>query len=702
MSPEPTRTYAQVAASPPSTPKKQTISIEHDRPLAGRSKRTSGLQITLVQGEAEPPMTAEASTHKEALPRTHRHTEPISVGLASGIPSPTPAPSEYHFDDIDMTAFEESLIDDRRRYGTPTSEDWRNLSVHGGDSVATDIVADVVSHTVISDEVDLENFVTDGTDRFGETIPGQESAREAARVRKRQRVDGSPHDEGARRQTSIRFRKYRNRGESVAAKAVSPTTKRKQRTRMLTKHQPPTTRPSVTIEQPGWLSSSIPAPHTPRPERADKGKGVDRTSSNAAPRAKPSGTQAAAATWPSTLAEMEVDAQDDEDEEPREHEQVEILPSFMTQGRPAFGDNTPGTWQRTATSGPPVHITPATPGVDGYGFTPEPAGGFPTVHHAHPEGLIEDLAMSRVDEAWKQPEGVVLFVQVANIGHPDVPLRKPMHDEIYELIKHVTDETAFVPIAPQPEWTQPPRRPGTPKTWIVVGLSRRAATDLVRLGVLSCVWITLFFYERKLVVPRYLFTLTGYTTNHDNDIVESIRGAFMDDPIFSTIADLVQGHPTLQYLAPQEAAMRVASSVEVRVDQLGNGNMQAAVFCDSPTGSGQAWTIWRSNLMKIPFQSRYNPTAVAKRIELCAGCHSADHVTHKCPFPNIQGWNAPPPSTRTYGRPRQHGNAQSTHPPTTPTHSQQYQPPNRGRGRGTNFGRGGRNATPGRPFTFHA
>ncbi|KAH9850516.1 hypothetical protein C2E23DRAFT_887402 [Lenzites betulinus] len=273
----------------------------------------------------------------------------------------------------------------------------------------------------------------------------------------------------------------------------------------------------------------------------------------------------------------------------------------------------------------PPYVTPAIPGSDGYGFTPEPTGGFPAVHQQHPEGLIDGLARSRVDEAWRQEDGTVLLVQVANTGHPDVPMRKPIHDEIQALIQHVTGESAFVPIAPQAEWVQPPRKTGAPKTWIVLGLGKDRVAELVRLRVLSSVWITLFFYERKLVIPRYLFTLTGYTTNHDDDIINSIKGAFFDDPIFSTIADLVESRPTLHSLAPHDAALLIAASVEIRIDQLGNGNMQAAVFCDSPTGNGEAWKIWRAELMKLPYHSRFNPTAVAKRIELCLCCHSADH-----------------------------------------------------------------------------
>ncbi|KAH9853570.1 hypothetical protein C2E23DRAFT_706941, partial [Lenzites betulinus] len=270
---------------------------------------------------------------------------------------------------------------------------------------------------------------------------------------------------------------------------------------------------------------------------------------------------------------------------------------------------------------------------------PAPENGFPTVHQPHPEGLIEDLAMTRVDEAWKCEEGTILFVQVANVGYPEPHQRKPICDEIYEALHHVTGETGFVPIAPQPEWVRPPGRTGTPKTWIIRGLSKPRITELAKIKVLSCVWITLFMYERKLVIPRYLFTLAGFTTNHNNDVVDSVRKAFANEPILATITDLVQSHPSLQYSPPDVAAAIIAASVEVRIDQLSNGNMQAAVFCSSPTGNAETWKQWRSSLMRMPFYSQYNPVATARRIELCLVCHSADHVSHKCPFPHIQGWN---------------------------------------------------------------
>ncbi|KAH9858725.1 hypothetical protein C2E23DRAFT_855506 [Lenzites betulinus] len=677
--PKKRRTYAQVAASPPTTPKQRGTALP--APQAPHVA-TPYPSTNASAPSARPPHVA--------TPGPSTINEQPRAAPSNGPTISTPPASEYHFDDMDMEAFEASLVEERR-YGTPNSEDWRNLSVHGNDSVASDIVADVIGDTVISDGVDLENFITDGVDRYGDTIPGQEEKREESRAKKRPRTSGSPPANEPRTQISVRFRKHRPRAANVALPNPRPDTRRA----LTRRDDSPSPLPSHPVSSLGISTEGVPSADDspPRIPSTAKGKKPEGWQSNSNHQYQPNASADTGGTpWRSLIASMDVDMAVEAVSPP--NAQVEVLPSFLALPSPAHPDLRRAPWQSAVTEGPAPHITPPTPGADGYGFTPEPEGGFPAIHHAHPEGLIEDLAVSRIDEAWKQPEGAVLFVQVANMGLPDVPLRKPLHDEIYELIKHVTGETDFVPIAPQAEWTQAPKRAGAPKTWTILGLRKPTVADLVKKRVLSCVWVTLFFYDRRLVIPRYLFTLGGYTTNHENDIVLSIRGAFLDEPIFSSLADLVQSHPGLQHLAPHEAAQRIAASVEVRIDQLGNGNMQAAVFCDSPTGCGESWKIWRANLMKMPFHSRYNPTAMARRIELCAGCHSADHVTHKCPFPSIQGWCAPPAISRTYGRPRHQQNQGLG----VPTHN--YAPQTntapRGRGRGIAPYRTTRAATPAR------
>ncbi|KAH9848054.1 hypothetical protein C2E23DRAFT_889311 [Lenzites betulinus] len=400
-----------------------------------------------------------------------------------------------------------------RRYGTPTSEDWRNLSVHGDSTVRSDVVAEAVGDTVHYFGEDIENMVTDGLDRFGNPICGGPLDPEATRKRKRQQREDSPVPPTLLgKKISIRFRKHRDHDGEATLNARGGT-----ETKGKTREVPDTlglASKSAAEIRDDWIKSVSgtsllsngasldswalsPSPVTAR-------KGVGRT--------VPSGV----------LAELELSPTPMDVDGERE--------------RPLGA-----TWTTARTKGLD-HLIPNAPSdVEGR-ILPQRGGAGPT-----------------------------------NIGYPEQNLRKLIHDEIRGLIEKVTGEKDFVPIAPQPEWVRPPGRTGAPKTWMILGLSKEAVQMLVAEKVLSCVWITLFLYERKLTIPRYLFTLTGFTTNHNDDIRASIRAAFNDDPIYSTILDLVQGHPGLQHLTPHDAAAQITASVEVRLDWLSNGNIQAAV-----------------------------------------------------------------------------------------------------------------------------
>ncbi|KAH9849657.1 hypothetical protein C2E23DRAFT_736958 [Lenzites betulinus] len=325
-----------------------------------------------------------------------------------------------------------------------------------------------------------------------------------------------------------------------------------------------------------------------------------------------------------------------------------------------------------------------------YAVTPTPTGGFPEIHHARPESLTEELAQRRVNDLWKQEQGRVALIHVVNVGYPSPSQKAALTVEITGLIRAQTGETNFVVIAPEPEWVEPPARRGTPRTWAALGLDVTSVANLVEKRILSSDWVSIIVYERKLVIPRYLFTLTGFTNNYDDNISAAVQETFASDPVLTSIIELTSEHPGLTDLAPDEAAALILSTLTVRIDKLNNGNLHAAVFCDSPTTSSSRWLEWRRNLMTLPFESQYNPTATARPLELCGCCHSADHVTHMCRLPSTPGWRAPQPETRMFGRPRQQAQT------TAPMYGMGVGASQRGRGRGGMMSRGGRNYGQGR------
>lgn len=138
--------------------------------------------------------------------------------------------------------------------------------------------------------------------------------------------------------------------------------------------------------------------------------------------------------------------------------------------------------------------------------------------------------------------------------------------------------------------------------------------------------------------------------------MDTITKAFNKGPIYDSILSLVQSNPEYAHLTAEEAATLIVASLVVRVDIIGNQNLQAVIFCDTPTASADVWRQWRQWLMSISFHSRVNPPSYAKPIETCPGCHSADHTAHMCPFQLLPGWNAPPPGSGFYARHQMAGN----------------------------------------------
>lgn len=175
-----------------------------------------GLGLTLGENDAttDPhsrrdtptPMTRRNGSNATGTGIAQAHKAAVET-IAEEVRATTPA-TEYTFDDMDMDALEKSIQESERRYESPTSEDWRNLSVHA-ESVDSDDLAGAIGDTIGRDKVDLENFITNGIDRYGDTIPGQEQWREEYRARKRPRAGSPAQDTDLPRVHSVRFRKYR-------------------------------------------------------------------------------------------------------------------------------------------------------------------------------------------------------------------------------------------------------------------------------------------------------------------------------------------------------------------------------------------------------------------------------------------------------------------------------------------------------------
>ncbi|KAI0348846.1 hypothetical protein OH77DRAFT_1526111 [Trametes cingulata] len=229
----------------------------------------------------------------------------------------------------------------------------------------------------------------------------------------------------------------------------------------------------------------------------------------------------------------------------------------------------------------PQATTPLGPVQPVYSFTPTPATGFPIIHRMHPEGLLADLDPARIRTIWSDASAAL--VEVWNVNYPGSNRMRSMTTALMNAIEHITGEHDFIAVPPNLRDSRPSIR------WT----------------------ITFFAYTRTLHIPRYLFTLTNFANNHRGAIEEAVRTAFGGPTIARTIRQLAQRNPDYAHLPAEEAAELIVASVEVRVDELSNGNLHAAVFCDPPTASADRWTRWRDWLMTLPYECRFNPPGYA-------------------------------------------------------------------------------------------
>lgn len=296
-------------------------------------------------------------------------------------------------------------------------------------------------------------------------------------------------------------------------------------------------------------------------------------------------------------------------------------------------------------------------------FTPAPEQGWDPIHRNDPEELLAGIDPEKLPGLWEEKADCTVLAQIYGMRNPSSSQIREVTENLTILTREVTGETGFKIIAPEPAWNADGTPRGDTAVWAIVRLSREGARRLIDGAVWSSALITALTSARTPSIGRFLFNLGGFTHDDDGDIIRTVWETFNGPQILPSIIRLARGNPELSNLSPEEAAGVILASLEVQVSTLDNGNLVAAVFCDSPTASIQLWRQWRDSMLGIRFRSLFNSTATARRATCCAGCHSVSHLTHLCPLPSVPGWNATPPTDRdqmpaprnTTGRPTAQG-----------------------------------------------
>ncbi|KAI0355198.1 hypothetical protein OH77DRAFT_1377394, partial [Trametes cingulata] len=293
---------------------------------------------------------------------------------------------------------------------------------------------------------------------------------------------------------------------------------------------------------------------------------------------------------------------------------------------------------------PPLHTPEAQPAAapQSANFTPAPADGFLRPNFADPESLLAGLSQLRIAALQNEPPNSLVLVQIFNVNYPSPTMVNPLTEDLLSAIGAITGERDPFIVPPEPDWSVPAARRALPRTWIVLRLSSESVERLVTQIVWSSPAITFFAYRREPAIPRFLFTLSGYTRDRDSDVFQAVWRVFSSTEVRDLTLELVQANPDFASVRPGDALNAILASLIMRVNRLSSGNLVAAVYCDSPTRSVQRWRDWRDQIGRNRFPTALNYTGFRRHFAPCDGCHANDHVTHLCPYPlDVPGWHAP-------------------------------------------------------------
>ncbi|KAI0644330.1 hypothetical protein C8Q79DRAFT_1012122 [Trametes meyenii] len=183
----------------------------------------------------------------------------------------------------------------------------------------------------------------------------------------------------------------------------------------------------------------------------------------------------------------------------------------------------------------------------------------------------------------------------------------------------------------------------TPLLLAVTGIWKSTVDNILSRIVWNSRKLTFFPISVKPRVTPYLYTLQGFKHNLNGSIANAVAAVFQLDHIRDYIHRLVSENPEYAWKDASLVTTEILRSASFRVTRLCDKSYIVTILCNSPTRDAGEWRAWRNYLRVHEVRNPFELPAIRCDPLVCRACHSCDHLTRHCPFPNLLGWCAPPP-----------------------------------------------------------
>ncbi len=301
------------------------------------------------------------------------------------------------------------------------------------------------------------------------------------------------------------------------------------------------------------------------------------------------------------------------------------------------------------------------------------------VHRDDPEAIIRGVSRRWVETIWSDPPRTSVLLETFNFAYTDsIQANRIMVETLRQAVYLIAGAENVMIVPPDLEDSTTRRPRDAPRVWAVRGLTQAQESAMLARFPWSFRAISFFTYKRAITPDVWLLALDGFFDEDVIAITSAVREVLEEPDNWERLAALTRDHPTLRHLQARDRVNRILDSIVVKTWRLSNRNVVANVYIDPPTLDVPKWREWAGGLRLRTYGNFVNGTGVVRRIAACLGCNSVDHPAHRCPFPELSGWNGPRAGTGQY----------STLPPPPPppapapppaTQHRGQNPPHRGR-----------------------
>ncbi|KAI0719303.1 hypothetical protein C8T65DRAFT_736642 [Cerioporus squamosus] len=316
---------------------------------------------------------------------------------------------------------------------------------------------------------------------------------------------------------------------------------------------------------------------------------------------------------------------------------------------PARGDGAePEWWQETRATRLPTALMKEKDVADIPLVVDNPHSSRWAIHLSDPEEKHAGMSMEWMKTIWMDGSPTVFFTVFNYRFTRNQEINRHIETNVTAMTTHLTGESGFHVVPPDPEWRHELRARDLPYLWVIRGLSEAAAWEMVKLRVISARGVSIITHPKVIENPSFVCGLAGFLRPDVKTTKIAVLSVLESPHMIKRLAELVRTSDRLGHLPIGKRVEKVINSLDVRFMATKEDGYVANIYILPPSDDLDEWRAWAEEMRACRFNVFLNGTGSARKAFWCGGCRGVDHEDQECPFPRMRGWKGPQAGERLH------------------------------------------------------